>query len=189
VKTAVTCMWTTLGALLAALLLVHCSEDAQTVTERQQADQQGASLQQANAQIGMPAIKDFQEKKMVKDLYEERDKAIGTYVYLFNEMRSCLMYLGPAQGYGLPYGTQYTSPTRLSSMGGGGYIQVPQPEPNGLYMPASAEGTWVMTKNPEADETKAVYFEPRVIVSPFRFKAQECQSDQAAAPLPLPKSK
>jgi hypothetical protein len=159
--------------LLAALAVVACDEPT---TDDKQAAIQEQSLEQAHAAIGMPATPNFQERRTAKDLYELRDKSIATHAYIVNEMTGCLIYLGPAVGYGLPYATQYTSPTRTVYHGtNGGYFQVPQAEPNGLFMPATAEGTWVMLKDPKGEDVKPVYIEPRVIVSPFRLDEQECK--------------
>ena len=44
---------------------------------------------------------------------------------------------------------------------------LPQADPNGLFMPASAEGTWLMLINPKTNQPSPVYIEPRVTVSPF----------------------
>ena len=44
---------------------------------------------------------------------------------------------------------------------------VPQADPNGLFSPASADGTWVMCLNPETNQAAPLYVEPRIIVSPF----------------------
>jgi hypothetical protein len=50
---------------------------------------------------------------------------------------------------------------------------LPQSEPNGLFMPTTAEGTWVTCINPNSTgEIAPVYVEPRVIVSPFKLKAE-----------------
>jgi hypothetical protein len=171
-------------ALLALMLEPDSCENKPT-TDDKQAAAQAQALEQAHAQIGMPAISDFHEKRMVKDLYELRDKPVPTHAYIFSEQRACLVYLGTSIGYGLPYATQYTSPTRLQGSCGSscGYMQVPQAEPNGLFMPTSAEGTWVMLKGPDG-EVKPVYIEPRVIVSPFRMLDQECKAVADAPPQP-----
>jgi hypothetical protein len=47
---------------------------------------------------------------------------------------------------------------------------LPQADPNGLFSPASAEGTWILMKDPNGKEVKPVYIEPRIIVSPFKLK-------------------
>jgi hypothetical protein len=56
-------------------------------------------------------------------------------------------------GYGLPYATQYTDP-KLA-------------DPNGLYTPSSADGTWVLCLNPKTKQAEPQYVEPRVIVSTY----------------------
>jgi hypothetical protein len=73
-------------------------------------------------------------------------------------------------GYGIPYATEYTNPQKIDyyRVGGGTALgTLPQADPNGLFAPASAEGTWVMCKDPNGPDVKPVYIEPRVIVSPF----------------------
>ena len=162
-------------------------EDHVPTTDEKQAKEQAQALEQAHAQVGMPAISDFAEKRMMKDLYEARDKPLPTHTYLVNEMAGCLNYMGPSLGYGLPYGTQYTAPTRIVITDENATTvryrdTIPQAEPNGLFMPPSADGTWVMMKNPTEDKVQAVYFEPRVIVSPFRITARECPEVQPPQP-------
>jgi hypothetical protein len=82
-----------------------------------------------------------------------------------------------ALGYGFPYATQFTNPQRDSYYGSSGsstgtsvHFQMPQPEPNGLFMPNAADGTWVMCLNPETQNIQPVYVEPRVVISPFPLK-------------------
>jgi hypothetical protein len=48
---------------------------------------------------------------------------------------------------------------------------MPQSEPNGLYMPSTAEGSWMHCANPKVPGGVAVYIEPRVIASPFKMHA------------------
>ena len=50
---------------------------------------------------------------------------------------------------------------------------VAQADPNGLFAPASADGTWVMCLDPKTKEVKPVYIEPRVIVTPFELPEDE----------------
>jgi hypothetical protein len=51
-------------------------------------------------------------------------------------------------------------------------VALPQADPNGLFSPTSAEGTWVMCKDPKGGEVKPVYIEPRIVVSPFKMEAK-----------------
>ncbi len=172
-------------ALTTSLFLFGFSDDgcdSRPTTDQKQSDEQAKALEQAHNQIGMPAVTSFSERRMVKDLYEMRDKPAPTHTYVFSEQRGCLLYLGASMGYGLPYATQFTSPTREVYRGNYVYNQVPQAEPNGLFMPASTEGTWVLLKEPGGDQTRPVYVEPRVIVSPFRLADQECSKEPSSKP-------
>jgi hypothetical protein len=170
---------------LAVLFVSACGSES---TDAKQAAAQAQALEQAHMQIGMPAIGNFSEKRMMKDLYELRDKPFPTHTYIVNEQTGCLMYLGPSVGYGLPYATQYTSPTKWGYVGNGAYDKSPQAEPNGLFMPTSAEGTWIMLKDPNGPDVKPVYVEPRVVVSPFRVTTGEC-SERPHSAMQAPKEK
>lgn len=152
--------------------LVACGEYSPS-TDEKQAEEQARALAQAHAQVGMPSVTHFTEKRMMKDLYELRDGSVPTHTYIVSEKDGCLRYLGASVGYGLPYSTQFTAPT-TTMHGYQAYYQVPQAEPNGLFMPNSAEGTWVMLKDPRGTEVKAVYVEPRVVVSPFKLPDTDC---------------
>lgn len=170
-------------ALIALLAIADPNCDTTDPTDKAQAIAQQQALEQAHAAVGMPAIQNWQEKRMVKDLYELRDKAIATHVYLFSEVNGCLVYLGPSVGYGIPYATQFSSPEKdiYASTSSSYHHNMPQAEPNGLFMPANAEGTWIMLKDPASADVKAVYAEPRVIVSPFRIPDSECKPQPPAA--------
>lgn len=169
--------------VICLLVMVTCGCEERTMTtDMKQSLEQSKALSEAHAQVGMPAIGDFSEKRMMKDLYELRDKPFPTHSYLVNEMAGCLVYLGPSIGYGLPYATQYTAPERdiYYTTSSSYHHNIPQPEPNGLYMPAAAEGTWLMLKAPGAEKVQPVYVEPRVLVSPFRLPDAECKKHEAA---------
>jgi hypothetical protein len=47
---------------------------------------------------------------------------------------------------------------------------VPQAEPNGLFMPPTADGTWVQCIGKDGD-IQPLYIEPHVIVSPWPLNA------------------
>lgn len=140
-------------------------------------------LSESNKQMGLPAITNFQEKKIMKQIYESRDNAnLVCYAYFYNTYTGSIgAFIGKCIGYGLPYATQYSSPTMIwdaERQGGAnqkledaGEIQViPQAEPNGLYMPESSSATWLLLIDPTTNKPNAVYIEPDVIVSPFPLK-------------------
>jgi hypothetical protein len=132
--------------------------------------QQEQMMAQARAQAGLPSIVNFQEKKNLKMILELRDQEkLNTYTYLFAENSGQLVFLGRSIGYGIPAATQYTNPQKAEYVANHGYMVMPQADPNGLFSPASAEGTWVMLVD-DKGEPHPIYVEPRIIVSPFPLK-------------------
>lgn len=133
--------------------------------------QQEKLLQEGSSEVGMPAIHNFQEKKMVKMLYELRDNPnLVNYAYLFSEVTGKYVYFGKCVGYGIPYSTEFSNPQKtIEGATTGEFTTIGQAEPNGLFMPSSSDGTWLMMLNPDKNnEPTPVYVEPKVIVSPFR---------------------
>ncbi|MFA4826591.1 MAG: hypothetical protein WC593_15690 [Methanoregula sp.] len=129
-----------------------------------QRNQQEKILVQGSSQVGMPGIKNFRERKILKDILELRDQeGLTTYTYLFNQYTGKLVFFGVTIGYGIPYATQFSSPQKATGRG----FSLPQAEPNGLFSPASAEGTWILMKNPKGKDVVPIYIEPRIVVSPF----------------------
>jgi hypothetical protein len=148
---------------------------AQPTSDQVQAQQQEHMAAEATAQTGMPAIKNFRERKMLKDILELRDQnGIVTYTYLVSATNGKLRYFGQTIGYGIPYATQYTNPQKIAAIAKGGsqaadnFAILPQADPNGLFSPASADGTWVLMKDPAGDKVLPIYLEPRIVVSPFK---------------------
>jgi hypothetical protein len=165
-----------------ALLLVCCvgcgRENSSDSIQQQQSE---TLLAEATSKVGMPAIKNFRERKMLKDILELRDQTgLVTYTYLYNELSGKLIFFGESIGYGIPYSTQFTSPEKLEKIfkGDTHYERMPQADPNGLFAPQSAEGTWVLLKDPNGKDVRPVYVEPRIVVSPFRLNLDGPQSPE-----------
>jgi len=151
---------------LLVLSLAGCLDIKPSADEVDQKNQE-QMLSDAQRQTGMPAIHNFQEKKLLKQIYELRDnEKIVNYAYLYNEFNGKLIFLGKCIGYGIPYSTQYSNPEKID-YSTSGRLTMPQAEPNGLFMPASSDGTWVMLLDAEGTP-HPVYIEPKVIVSPFK---------------------
>ncbi len=130
-----------------------------------QKEQQERILMEGTSSVGMPAIKNFQEKRILKDILELRDQTgYITYTYIFSEYLGKFIYLGQSIGYGIPAATQFTNPEKVVW----NQTVIPQADPNGLFSPSSAEGTWVLLKDPNSSDVKPIYVEPRIIVSPFK---------------------
>ncbi len=169
-------MKTTTVVLIATVVLLGSCTDRGKSSDSVQQQQQETMLAEATAQVGMPAIHNFRERKILKDIMELRDQdGLVTYTYLYNEMTGKAMFFCNSVGYGIPYATQFTNPQKIvyenqSGRNGYTYQVIAQADPNGLFSPASAEGTWVLCKDPNGKDVKSVYVEPRIIVAPFKLK-------------------
>jgi hypothetical protein len=150
--------------LIPALLSIGAQQecDAKSSDDIQRENQEHL-LKEGTAQTGMPAIKNFRERKLLKDILELRDQdGLATYTYLYSDFQGKLVFLCNSIGYGIPYATQYTNPAKWIGNG----VTLPQADPNALFFPSSAEGTWVMCS--DGQRVRPVYIEPRVVVSPFK---------------------
>lgn len=163
--------------LLAVMVIVIgcfvCGCNYEETSDETQSKQQETILKEGTAAVGMPAIKNFRERRLLKDILELRDQeGLTTYTYIICELTGKLIYLGETVGYGIPCATQFTNPMKVSRSNDldcmpSGTVY-PQADPNGLYSPQSAEGTWVMLKDPNGGKVSPIYVEPRIIVSPFK---------------------
>jgi hypothetical protein len=159
----------TIFVCIAALALSAC--DRPTTSDQKQSQQQEQAVTEANAQTGFPGVTNFTEKKMVRMLYELRDKKVSTFTYVM-DMNGRLFHVCDSIGYGLPYGVQFTNPERDIFYGTSSTVHhnMPQAEPNGLFMPPTAEGTWIMCAKSDG-QIDPVYVEPRVVVSPHKLRS------------------
>jgi hypothetical protein len=156
------------------LIIVGCDKQAPKSDAVIQAKQERA-LQEMVRQTGLPAITNFQEKKMLYELRDQED--LVCYAYLMNEMTGEIgQFIGTCIGYGLPASTQYSNPEKIvnynyrRSAAAYKYETIPQAEPNGLFMPEGLSATWLMMIDPTTKEARPVYIEPAIIVSPFKLK-------------------
>lgn len=137
---------------------------------QQEAIKQEELNKQAVESVGMPAIVNFSEKRMMKDIIELRDKMKPTYTYVMDNTGK-YHKICDSLGYGLPYATQFTNPQQITddSFRGRvqGYYVIPQADPNGLYSPSSADGTWVVCLNPKTKAIEPQYIEPRIFTTTF----------------------
>lgn len=165
------------AALLATLAIAAAPADSgcssPPTSDDVQREQQERLLAEGTSQVGMPAIKNFRERKILKDILELRDQSgLVTFTYVWSDVRGEWTFFCHSIGYGLPAATQFSNPQKAEYVSGRGVYVLPQADPNGLFSPASAEGTWVLCKDPAGTDTRPVYLEPRVIVSPFELPQQ-----------------
>ncbi len=159
-----------------SLFGISCAPDP-TSSDHQRIAQE-KMVSEGISQVGLPSIKNFRELKEAKDIYEMRDQTgLVTYSYLFSEMQGKMIFLCDSIGYPLPYAVQFTGgeseqtfniPSSNGSERYYGHEKLPQAEPNGLFSPGSAEGSWVLCKDPNGKDVRPVYVEPRVIVMQFK---------------------
>jgi hypothetical protein len=154
------------GCLLLAMSFAGC--DMEQSSKQIESNKQEELSKRAVTIVGLPAITNFAEKRMMKDILELRDQNTPTVTYLVG-MENQLTKLCDSVGFGLPYATQYTNP-QSETHSDGHYIVLPQADPNGLYSPAAADGTWVLCVDHKDGKAKPLYVEPRIIVSPIELK-------------------
>lgn len=153
---------------LCTLLLMGCPT-GEASTDQRQAKATEAMVAMAEKTVGMPNIRNFQERRFAKLIYELKDSEVVTYSY-FMDMNGKLHLLCESVGYGLPASVQYVNPERIAkSHNQGGFAILPQPEPNGLFMPDGLDATYVLCTDGKGS-VKPVYSEPKLIVSPFPLK-------------------
>jgi len=158
-----------------AVTFMSCSFETVSNADKDQQKKTEMAMQEANKQIGMPAVINFQEKKNLSWIYELCDQEdLICHAYLFNEMKGEIgQYLGECIGYGIPYSTQFSNPQKLARADMGQYtgeIAIPQAEPNGLFKPEGLSATWLIMIDPKTKQPRPIYVEPMIIVSPFKLK-------------------
>lgn len=176
-----------LSAIALFSFITSCSEEEQTA-DKTQRERQETLQKEGVAEIGMPAISSFFEAKELKRIYEIRDHGtdgtgpMHTYTYTENMVPTIVhgrtvmggkfTFMFDSVGYGFPYATQFSSPQKLERVYASDryYFVMPQAEPNLLFPPSTAMGTWILVADPtgKSKELMPIYCEPNVLVSPFK---------------------
>jgi hypothetical protein len=151
---------------IACVLLLAGCEPGTPTSDQIQNRQNEELAKQAVQSVGMPAIVNFQEKRILKQIYELRDQEIATVSYIV-DMNGKLHKFCDSIGYGIPMAAQFSNPQIIARSSSAGYATLPQSEPNGLFMPDGISATWILCKDPGSDKVSPVYVEPHLIVSPF----------------------
>ena len=101
--------FTIIFMLLLALFSMPIFAEGQTEMSADQVEARKTeqAMREANSQVGMPSVTNFQEKKLLKWIYELCDKEdLICHAYLFNSYTGQIgQYLGQCLGYGIPYST------------------------------------------------------------------------------------
>lgn len=128
------------AAIFVGIMVVAIAGYEYKDSDQKQREQQEQLLQEGTKQVGMPAIKNFRERKLLKQILELRDQeGLITYTYISNDrpevvkghtaLGGKLTYLGTTVGYGLPYATQFTNPEK--EVHWRGVATMPQADPAG----------------------------------------------------------
>lgn len=168
--------------LVLALGMVGCdfeSPVAAPSTDTQTQRKQEMAQREMNRQVDIPAIVNWQEKKLLKNVYELKDQAdLVRYAYYFNTMTGeDGAFIGKCIGYGMPASAQFSNPEKIvvneysTYNGAGGYYgTLPQAEPNGLFMPEGLSATYLILINPDPNgspATDVAYIESAINVYPW----------------------
>jgi len=152
--------------LIAGTLMFAAACERELNYEEAQKQATKEIMNEAVRQIGMPNIKNFWQRKLMKMIYEIADQSnVITYAYTFNSMTGKFLYIGRAVGFGVPFSAQYTNPMQIVRVCGEcRALAIPQPDPNGLYMPTSSSATWIILID-DNGKFNLVYMEPPLTVS------------------------
>jgi hypothetical protein len=167
-----------IAALSACVMLAGCDEDVSGAARDTRASM--TAMEQGALTVGYPAIINWSEKRNLKLIYELRDNPkLVTWSYT-TDMAGKLHNACDGQnsvGFPIPYAAQFTAPKAPvvrraqypsgynpggSNQGEWRTYEADQPEPNGIYMPSSADATWVLCMNPTTKEIEATYVEDHV---------------------------
>jgi len=144
--------------------------------DQQQTDATNQAMAQANAEVGMPTIINFKERKQLKEIYELRDQSnLICYAYVQNMVDGKFIYLGECQGYGVPYDTEFTNPDTVVNAGEDGVTTIPQEDPNMLYQ-GSSTATWLIMIDSKTGKDEIMYMEPNTVVYQEKIAANLCES-------------
>ena len=160
-----------IGALATVGGISACNKKEIGNADQIQAKQTATSMAEAQRQVGMPNIVNFQQRKLMKMIYELCDKEdLICYAYIKSDYQGKLFFIGKCIGFGIPFSAQFTNPEKVvhqRKYNGGSFGTLPQADPNGLFMPTSSSATWLMMIDPETNKPRPVYIEPEIVVSPF----------------------
>lgn len=156
--------------LLPLVLLCMANESCTSPpsSDQVQAQQAEVMLKEGTAQTGMPAIKNFRERKTLKMIYELRDQeGLSTYTYIVSEQTGKPVFLCNSTGYAISDATGYLSPDKVIYAANGN-LSVFQAEPNGLFTPDASTANWVTCLEPETGKPLPVFVSAEIVVSAFR---------------------
>lgn len=156
--------------LLIACVICIAACDAQPPdSNKTQAEQQERILQQGTAALGMPAIRNFREKRTLKMIYELLDQdGLSTYTYIIPTQTGKPVLLCNSSGYAISYATGYTNPDKVMNPYVRVWFTMTQAEPNGLFTPDVSDANWVMCIDPATNKATPSYISAPILVTTYK---------------------
>lgn len=163
-------MKTILSLLFVAFTCVAAGGDGCSVRTPESAAQveqrsQNIQMEQFLRNQPVPSFDWSLERHMLIQLYTARQKATNTFSVVQSEFTGKILWSCFSIGFPLPYATQLTNPSQIvfahhpSEHDAAGTVS--QQEPNGLFSPSTADGTWVPCTD-EKGKIVPVYEERKV---------------------------
>jgi len=153
---------------LSVLALAGCVENNKP-SDQVQAERQEKVLMEGVNQIGLPAIRNFREKRQLKMILELRDQeGFMTHTYIVAQATGKPAYLCPSLGYPINDATGFTSPDKVVRDNGQSFGTVIQAEPNGLFTPDNSNAYWVMCLDSAQGKAVPVFVSGDIAVLPFK---------------------
>lgn len=139
----------------------------QPPSDQLMAEQQEKLLMEAVSSVGMPAIRNFREKRLLKFIYELRDQeGLVTYTYLV-ALDGARKFLCKSHGFPINDATGFSSPEKLVYAGNNNHVPMIQAEPNGLFTPDASNSYWVVCLLNDKPSPTFVTGYPLVTTSPL----------------------
>jgi hypothetical protein len=135
-------------AVLGILFIVGCTDQTTASTNN--------AVTAASKWDASPNITNYYEYLQLKQIYEQRDNPHLIMNAYLQSNDGSLRCLGKVEGFGIPYGTQWSQPQSSS----GGSI----PEPNGLYPSTNTAADWVRLIGPDG-KPHVSFVEPNLIIT------------------------
>jgi hypothetical protein len=164
-------IWT-LIAVMGVLFLSACESQG---TQQSNTNMRTEQLQQSNgiaailANQPVPDLGGYSfEREILRKTYVARNSTISTFTYDIT-MEGKVIEICPSIGYPIPYSTELTNPDQIMTQYTGNPV-IANPEPNGLYPPASSAATLVQCVQPDGT-VSPVYYEREVQAFPYRIKS------------------
>ncbi len=159
---------TAIAALSACGLLASGCGYQPPSAEQQASAQQEQISERAQAEVGIYQPTNFTRKRLANRIGQMLDSPNLATISYAQGLDGRLRCIGHTIGFPLPSATQTTSPSHfevrphvLGTPMSTEYEVMPQSDPDQLYSPTSADGTWVLLVNSKGDAAPA-YFEGHV---------------------------